>query len=44
MAKKYAKTGKYSKYIIDEYGEKELTINERIKLLKQPKLKKVGEL
>ena len=44
MPKKYNKTGKYSKYIIDEYGEKELTIAERTKILnKQPKLKKVGE-
>jgi hypothetical protein len=47
MPRKYTKTGKHSKYITDEYGEKELTITERLKILqksREPQLKKVGEL
>uniref|UniRef100_A0A6M3MBQ4 Uncharacterized protein n=1 Tax=viral metagenome TaxID=1070528 RepID=A0A6M3MBQ4_9ZZZZ len=39
MAKKrkYVKSGKYSKYVMDEYGEKELTIPARMKILKMGK-------
>jgi hypothetical protein len=28
VSKKYTKSGKYSKYVFDEYGNKELTIND----------------
>jgi len=35
VSKKYTKSGKYSKYVFDEYGNKELTINERMKILRK---------
>ena len=33
--RKYTKTGKYSKFVMDEFGDKELSINERMKILKK---------